>query len=79
MIKNINESFGDSVTFNSPEEMENAIKKSGYTIPEDGLKKGRDYDLVWERPSYCVQNAPHCRECSLTNYGRDCENNQVKS
>lgn len=34
--------------------------------------------LCPDRPVYCVQTAPCCRECSLTNYGRDCQNNQVK-
>lgn len=28
-------------------------------------------------PSYCTQNAGHCSSCSLSNYGRDCENNKI--
>lgn len=43
MIVNINEAFGDSVEFETVAEMEQCIKLSGYDIPEDGLREGRDY------------------------------------
>lgn len=34
--------------------------------------------LCPDRPGYCSQKAvSSCRECSLVNYGRDCQNNQV--
>lgn len=26
------------------------------------------------KPEYCTQNDGNCRECSLTNYGRNCVN-----
>ena len=46
MIRNINDEFGDPVEFESVEEMEQAIQEMGYTIPEDGLKEGRDYEII---------------------------------
>ena len=33
-------------TFDSCEEMAEAIKASGYKIPRDRLKEGMDYDIV---------------------------------
>lgn len=31
------------------------------------------------RPFYCIRpSVPTCRECSLTSYGWDCRNNEVK-
>lgn len=44
-IRNINESFGESIEFDSIEEMEASIESMGY-MPEDGLKGGRDYETV---------------------------------
>ena len=29
--------------------------------------------------TYCTQNNGKCNTCSLTNYGRDCQNNPIKS
>ena len=137
MIRNINDAYGDPITFGTLAEMEQAIRDSGYEIPSDGLEEGRDYEVVgtmaealmarypgapdlaeyldtegfeksqdwkneatiwfmpdgsrilisgptveqigWTRPEYCAQpNVPSCRECSLVNYGRDCQNNQVE-
>ena len=48
MYKNINKNFGDPVTFDSLEEMADAIKKCGYELPADGLVEGRDYEIVTE-------------------------------
>ena len=45
VIININNNYGDCVEFDSVEEMEHAISYSGYTIPEDGLKEGVDYEI----------------------------------
>ena len=28
-------------------------------------------------PSYCTQNKGDCRTCSLSNYGRDCQNRSI--
>ena len=34
--------------------------------------------VEWCRPGYCTrQSVPHCWECSLTSYGRDCQNEPV--
>jgi hypothetical protein len=46
MIKNINEFYGDSVSFENVEEMASCIRDCGYDLPEDGLKEGRDYEVV---------------------------------
>ena len=46
MIRNINDSYGDPITFASVEEMADAIRECGYEIPEDGLREGRDYEEV---------------------------------
>ena len=46
MIRNINDRYGDPVTFASVEEMAAAIRECGYEIPEDGLREGRDYEEV---------------------------------
>jgi hypothetical protein len=45
-IKNINPDFGDTVEFASISEMQKAIVACGYAIPADGLKEGRDYDIM---------------------------------
>lgn len=45
---NITTHFGDNVTFNSLEEMEQAIRNSGYKIPDGGLVEGRDYEVEEE-------------------------------
>jgi hypothetical protein len=29
------------------------------------------------KPNYCTQNNGDCTTCSLTNYGRDCQNNTI--
>ena len=51
MIRNINTEFGDSVEFESVEEMEQAIRElesmnGGEWMPEDGLREGRDYEVL---------------------------------
>jgi len=53
MIRNINESFGESITFETVEGMEAGIREldrinkgEGYAIPEDGLREGRDYETI---------------------------------
>jgi len=43
VIKNINENYGDPITFETVSEMALAIKASGYELPADGLVQGRDY------------------------------------
>lgn len=43
-VVNINENYGDPVTFGSVAELEQAIKDCGYELPEDGLQEGRDYE-----------------------------------
>ena len=45
-IKNINSAFGDSVSFDSLREMEQAIENCGYSLPGDGLREGRDYEVI---------------------------------
>jgi RNAse (barnase) inhibitor barstar len=30
-------------------------------------------------PNYCTQNNGDCTSCSLSNYGRDCENNPLQA
>lgn len=45
-VKNINEKFGDPLTFLSVGEMAAAIRKCGYKIPADGLVEGRDYEVI---------------------------------
>jgi hypothetical protein len=45
-IRNINEAFGESVEFDSVNEMIQAIYNCGYELPEDGLVEGRDYEQV---------------------------------
>jgi hypothetical protein len=47
-VRNINEKFGDQIEFDSVDEMGNAIKQCGYSLPEDGLKEGRDFEVVSE-------------------------------
>jgi hypothetical protein len=46
-IRNINSAFGMSVNFDTVDEMATAIQASGYDLPEDGLKNGRDYEVVY--------------------------------
>lgn len=48
MIRNINDAYGDAVEFETVEEMKQAIEEMGYTIPEDGLKESRDYEVIDE-------------------------------
>jgi hypothetical protein len=45
MIRNINERFGERLTFATVEEMTAAIEAIGY-LPEDGLVEGRDYETL---------------------------------
>lgn len=45
-IKNANPSYGDTVEFETPDEMAKAIIDCGYELPEDGPKEGRDYDVI---------------------------------
>lgn len=46
MIRNINESFGDCIEFDTVEDMAMAIRDCGYEPPEDGLVEGRDYEII---------------------------------
>lgn len=48
MIRSINENYGDPIEMESVEEMAEIIKQCGYELPEDGLKEGRDYEVVNE-------------------------------
>jgi hypothetical protein len=48
MIVNINEAFGDSVEFDTVQEMAECIQLSGYDLPFDGLREGRDYQEAEE-------------------------------
>ena len=46
--------------------------------PLTDAERQRLRDLCATRPEYCERpNIGHCRECSLRNYTRDCQNNQV--
>jgi hypothetical protein len=47
-IRNINEKYGDPIVFACENEMEEAVKASGYEVPEEGLVEGRDYEYVHE-------------------------------
>jgi len=58
-IRNINPKFGDCIEFNSIEEMTSTLdachnKNEPSWIPLDGLKEGRDYEII--EPSYVLQN-----------------------
>ena len=46
MIKNINDTYGDPIEFDTVEEMEQAIEACGYALPYDGLVEGRDYEEI---------------------------------
>ena len=46
LVRNINTAFGDSIEFDSLEEMQEAIEELGY-MPEDGLKEGRDFEYEY--------------------------------
>ena len=46
MIKNINEDYGMPEFFESVEEMEKVISECMFDLPADGLKEGRDYEVV---------------------------------
>lgn len=43
-IRNVNPAYGDAVVMRSPAEMARLIQKCGYSLPDDGLKEGRDYE-----------------------------------
>ena len=45
MIRNINEKWGDAIRFDTVEAMEDAIEACGYTLPDDGLQQGIDYEI----------------------------------
>lgn len=47
MIRNINPAFGDSLEFAALNEMKLWVKLNGKVIPPDGLRQGRDYELVY--------------------------------
>ena len=51
MIRNINEALGDPVLTDSVESLARDIIASGRQLPADGLKEGRDYDVIRE-PRY---------------------------
>lgn len=46
--RNINPQYGDSEIFSSLSELESAIRNCGYTLPENGLQEGRDYECIAE-------------------------------
>jgi len=52
-IKNINENFGDSIEFDSVEEMEATVEACGYELPADGLLEGRDFENVGIKSEEC--------------------------
>lgn len=54
-IKNTNERYGDAVEFENVAAMENAIRACGYTLPEDGLQQGRDFEVVEDGSDYAVK------------------------
>ena len=45
MIRNINENWGDAIRFDNVEAMEDAIEACGYTLPDEGLQQGIDYEI----------------------------------
>ena len=45
-IKNINERYGDAITFDSIDEFRKSIRNCGYNVPDDGLVEGRDYEVI---------------------------------
>lgn len=49
MIRNINPAFGDPLEFAALNEMKLWVKRNGYAVPVDGLRQGRDYELVYYR------------------------------
>ena len=51
MIRSINEALGDPVLTDSVESLARDILASGGVLPPDGLKEGRDYDVIRE-PRY---------------------------
>jgi hypothetical protein len=46
MIKNINDRWGDPITFAKAEDMGRAIEACGYQIPDGGLVEGSDYEVI---------------------------------
>ena len=46
MYFNINENYGDMVTFETLNDMEEAIVECGYELPIDGLREGIDYEEI---------------------------------
>ena len=51
MIRNINEALGDPILTDSVESLARDIVAGGKALPADGLKEGRDYDVIRE-PRY---------------------------
>lgn len=60
MVRNINSNYGDSIEFNTVEELGEAIQQCGYDLPDDGLVEGRDYEIVCTKS----QTTP-CSLCGL--------------
>lgn len=50
LYTNINDSFGDPISFHSLHDMGQAIQECGYNLPSDGLQEGRDYIVSKEKP-----------------------------
>lgn len=46
MIRNINENYGAGIVVANVEELETLITECEYTLPEDGLVEGRDYETI---------------------------------
>ena len=57
-IKNINECWGDPVSFDSVEEMAAAITNCGMELPEDGLVEGRDYMVLEDAAKVILTSQP---------------------
>lgn len=73
-IRNINPELGDRVTFESVEEMEQAVREleslnGGEWMPEDGLREGRDYEVIPSIEYFTEEQAEEnmdlclCHEC----------------
>jgi len=48
-------------------------------IPEPKSEWVRNQVIAALKSSYCTQNACDCNSCSLSNYGRDCQNNPIET
>ena len=61
-IRNINPQFGESIAFETVEKMAEAIRDCGYSLPNDGLLEGRDYETLEPRYMHKETGATDTRE-----------------